>query len=118
MKKQLLLPLLLLLFTFSNSFSQARKELNFGIIGANYEIPVHKDISIAPGVSTNLDLNWITLYVRGNYYLDNLFEITNESWDVYGGLGLGYAMYNGDADKDNDLDLGLHIGGRWFWNES
>jgi len=110
MKKQLLLLLLLLLFTFSNSFSQARKELNFGIIGANYEIPVHKDISIAPGVSTNLDLNWITLYVRGNYYLDNLFEITNESWDVYSGLGLGYAMYNGDADKDNDLDLGLHIG--------
>ena len=117
MKKQLILLLLLLLITFSNSFSQARKELNFGIIGANYEIPVHKDISIAPGASTNFDLDWITLYVRGNYYFDNLFEITNESWDVYGGLGLGYAMYNGDADKDNDLDLGLHIGGRWFWNE-
>ena len=117
MKKQLILLLLLLLFTFSNSFSQARKELNFGIIGANYEIPVHKDISIAPGASTNFDLDWITLYVRGNYYFDNLFEITNESWDVYGGLGLGYAMYNGDADKDNDLDLGLHIGGRWFLNE-
>ena len=49
--------------------------------------------------------------------MDNLFEITDESWDVYGGLGLGYAMYNGDFDKDNDLDLGLHIGGRWFWNE-
>ena len=98
MKKQLLLLLLLLLFTFSNSFSQARKELNFGIFGVNYEIPVHKDISIAPGVSTNLDLDWITLYIRGNYYLDNLFEITDESWDVYGGLGLGYAMYNGDFE--------------------
>ena len=74
MKKQLSLLLLLFLFTFSNSFSQARKELNFGIFGANYEIPVHKDISIAPGASTNLDLDWITLYVRGNYYLDNLIR--------------------------------------------
>ena len=74
MKKQLSLLLLLFLFTFSNSFSQARKELNFGIIGANYEIPVHKDISIAPGASTNFDLDWITLYVRGNYYFDNLIR--------------------------------------------
>tara|TARA_B110000003_G_scaffold228228_1_gene229691 strand:- start:3289 stop:3507 length:219 start_codon:yes stop_codon:yes gene_type:complete len=46
-----------------------------------------------------------------------LFEITNDSWDVYGGLGLGYAMYNVDLDTGSDLDLGLHIGGRWFWND-
>ena len=104
-------------FTISNVFCQARKELNFGLIGANFEIPVHKDITIAPGASTNFDLNWITLYVRGNYYFDNLFKITNESWDVYGGLGAGYSIYNGDKDKSSDLDLGLHAGGRWFWND-
>ena len=42
MKKQLLLLLLVSIFTLSNSFSQARKELNFGLIGANYEIPSGK----------------------------------------------------------------------------
>ena len=108
------------LFTFltvSSLYSQARKEINFGLIGANYEIPVHKDITIAPGASTNFDLNWITLYVRGNYYFDKLFKITNDSWDVYGGIGAGYAIYNGNKDKSSDLDLGLHVGGRWFWND-
>lgn len=117
MKNFTLLTFALLFFVSINSYSQARNELNFGLIGANYEFPVHKDITIAPGASTNFDLNWITLYVRGNYYFDNLFEITNESWDVYGGLGAGYSIYNGDNNKDSDLDLGLHVGGRWFWNE-
>ena len=117
MKKQFLVLTLISIFTFTNAFSQARNELNFGLIGANYEIPVHKDITIAPGASTNFDLNWITLYVRGNYYFDNLFKITSPSWDVYGGLGAGYAIYNGDKDKSSDLDIGLHAGGRWFWND-
>ena len=35
---------------FTCVFGQARKELNFGLIGVNYEIPVHRDITIAPGV--------------------------------------------------------------------
>jgi hypothetical protein len=118
MKKYYFLFTLLTVFAITASYSQARKELNFGLIGANYEIPVHKDITIAPGASTNFDLNWITLFVRGNYYFDNLFKITNESWDVFGGIGAGYSIYNGDnKDKDSDLDLGLHVGGRWFWND-
>ena len=62
-------------------------------------------------------MNWLTLSVRGNYYFDNLFEITNESWDVYGGLAAGYSFYKGDGNNDSDFDLGLHVGGRWFWNE-
>jgi hypothetical protein len=117
MKKYHLIFTLFTFLTVSCLYSQARKELNFGLIGANYEIPVHKDITIAPGASTNFDLNWITLYVRGNYYFDNLFKITNDSWDVYGGIGAGYAIYNGNKDKSSDLDLGLHVGGRWFWND-
>lgn len=112
--------ILLMLIAFSltfNSFGQARSELNFGIIGVNYEIPVHRDITIAPGASTNLNLDWLSLFVRGNYYFDNLFEITNDAWDVYGGAAAGFAIYNGNNGKDNDLDIGLHVGGRWFWND-
>jgi hypothetical protein len=117
MKKSTILFFFLFTFFVVNVFGQARQELNFGLVGANYEIPVQKNITIAPGASTNFDFNWLTLSVRGNYYFDNLFEITNESWDVYGGLAAGYSFYNGDGKKDSDFDLGLHLGGRWFWNE-
>lgn len=103
-------------FAFNVS-GQARSELNFGLIGANYEIPVHEEITIAPGASTNLDLNWLTLNVKANYYFDNLLELTDEAWDVYGGAGAGYAIYTGNDNKDSDIDIGLHVGGRWFWND-
>jgi len=108
------------LFLFmTNVFAQARHELNFGLIGANYEIPVHKDITIAPGIGTNLDLDWLNIGVKGNYYFDNVFGISDDAWDVYGGLNAGYSVYMGDNDKDNesDINLGLHVGGRWFWND-
>ncbi len=104
-------------FVSFTALSQARKEVNFGLIGANIEFPVHKDITIAPGASTNFDLDWLTVYVRGNYYFDNLFKITDDAWDVYGGAAAGFAMYNGNDHKDDDFDIGLHVGGRWFWNE-
>lgn len=107
---------------FTTVFGQARKELNFGLLGINYEIPVHRDITIAPGVGTNFDLDWLNLGVKGNYYFDNLFGLSDEAWDVYGGVNVGYALDMRD-DKDNngndesDLNLGLHVGGRWFWND-
>ena len=117
MKKTTIAFAFVFTFFIANVFGQARSELNFGLIGANYEIPVHKDISIAPGASTNFDLNWLTLHVKANYYFDNLLELTDEAWDVYGGIGTGFAIYNGNDRKDNGFDLGLHVGGRWFWND-
>jgi hypothetical protein len=117
MKNTIFLFVLLFAFSSANLFGQARSELNFGLIGVNYEIPVHKDITIAPGASTNFNLDWLTLNVKANYYFDSLFGIKNNSWDVYGGIGTGYAFYNGDGSKDSDFDLALHAGGRWFWND-
>lgn len=118
MKRATLLFVFTLLLGAASVFGQARKELNFGLIGANIEFPVHEDITIAPGLSTNFDLNWLTIGVRGNYYFDNAFGITDEAWDVYGGLGLGYSIYNGsDDDLNSDVNLGLQVGGRWFWND-
>ncbi len=117
MKKTISLYVLLLFLMANLSYSQAREELNFGLIGVNYEIPIHRNITIAPGGSTNFNFNWFTMYVRGNYYFDQVFGIEDTTWDVYGGAGLGYSFYNGDNDDDDALDLGLHIGGRWFWND-
>ncbi len=119
MKKVTLLFVFALFFSSAAVFGQARKELNFGFLGINYEIPVHKDITIAPGIGTNFDLDWLNIGVKGNYYFDNVFGISDAAWDVYGGANLGYSIYTGDNDKDNDsdIDLGLQVGGRWFWND-
>ncbi|MFB3390336.1 hypothetical protein [Flavobacterium sp. LAR06] len=57
------------IFCLTNVFGQARKELNFGLVGINYEIPVHRDITIAPRVGTNLDLDWLNVGVKGNIIL-------------------------------------------------
>lgn len=118
MKKSILLFVITLFINSVSLFGQARKELNFGIIGANYEIPVHKNITIAPGLGTNFDLDWLNIGVKGNYYFDNLFGISNTSWDVYGGANAGYSVYMGDNKNDkSDIGFGLQVGGRWFWND-
>jgi hypothetical protein len=118
MKNTTLYVTLFFAFITINAFSQARKELNFGLVGVNYEIPVHKDITLAPGAATNFDLDWLSVHLKANYYFDNLFGISDAAWDVYGGAGAGYAFYNGDDNgKGDDLDLGLHAGARWFWND-
>ena len=129
MKKLSLLFLFTLTLSITNVFGQARQELNFGLIGVNYEIPVHEDITIAPAVATDFNLDWITVGVKANYYFDKIFEITDSAWDVYGGANIGYAFYSGRDDYyyydgyryshnyDNDLDLGLQVGARWFWND-
>lgn len=119
MKKTTLLLVFALVFHFSNVFGQARTQLNFGIVGVNYEFPVSKEITIAPGVGTNLNLNWINIGVKGNYYFDNLLEINDDAFDVYGGINAGYSIYNGKKNNINssDLNLGLQVGGRYFWND-
>ncbi|HSD14033.1 MAG TPA: hypothetical protein VLB74_05245 [Flavobacterium sp.] len=118
MKKLIRLLVFALFFSYANVFGQARNELNFGLVGANYEIPVHKDITIAPGIGTNFDLDWLNIGVKGNYYFDHIFGLSDPAWDVYGGANLGYAVPIGDNDhNDGDIDLGLQAGGRWFWND-
>nr|WP_315199835.1 outer membrane beta-barrel protein [uncultured Flavobacterium sp.] len=118
MKKITSLFVFALLLSYASIFGQARKELNFGIVGVNYEIPVHKDITIAPGIGTSLDLDWLNLGVKANYYFDNIFGITDDAWDVYGGANAGYSIYTGDNHTDDsDINFGLQVGGRWFWND-
>ena len=97
--------------------AQAQRQLNFGLIGVNFEIPIAKNISIAPAAGTDFNLNHLSLGVKANYYFDELFGL-NSSWDVYGGANVGFGIaLNKDNGNVNDLDLGLQVGGRWFWNE-
>ncbi len=105
-------------------FAQAVPQLNFGLgfnsgggipIYVSYDFPINNDISIAPLVQTDFNLDWITLGARGDYYFDRLLELPSD-WDVYGGANLGYNIFFRDYGT-NDLELGLQVGGRWRWND-
>ncbi|MDT0552783.1 hypothetical protein [Urechidicola vernalis] len=121
MKKLLtLLFIAVLTLSFSheaNAQEGARKQLNFGFLGVTYEIPVSKDITIAPFAGTDWDIDWITFGVKGNYYFDRVFKLESPDWDVYGGLSLGYAVGLGNNPDSSDVGFGAHAGGRWFFNE-
>lgn len=116
MKKILTIIALAGVMCFGSSavFGQAQKQLNIGFIGVNYEIPIAKDITIAPAAGTDWGFNHLQIGVKGNYYFDTLFGLT-EPWDVYGGVNAGYGI--GLGSSNSDFAFGLQIGGRWFWND-
>ena len=111
--KKLFLVLFLLGAFSTISFAQAAKQLSFGIIGINYEMPLSPAITFGLGAGSNLNLDYLTAGVFANYYFDSLIDLPS-NWDVYGGANVGYAF--GQDDKESDLDFGLHVGGRWFWS--
>jgi hypothetical protein len=115
MKKITLLLVATLFLGASNSFGQATRQLSFGVVGVAYDIPVAAAISIAPFASTNWDFNHLVLGVKGDYYFDTLLGLP-APWDVYAGANAGFAIGLGDGNS-SDLDIGLQVGGRWFWNE-
>ncbi len=113
MKK--LFIVLFVLGAFSTiSFAQASSQLNFGIIGVSYEIPMSSAITLAPAASSNLDLSHLAIGVKANYYLDQLIGLPS-AWDVYAGANVGYALAI-DDNKESDIDFGLQVGGRYFWS--
>ncbi len=114
MKKLILIAVALIATVAVNA--QAKKQLNFGIIGVSYEIPVASAITIAPTAFTNFDLDHLTLGVKANYYFDDLIGLPS-AWDVYGGANVGFGLAISD-NHSSDLNIGLQIGGRWFWNET
>jgi len=108
----------------------------------SYDFPVASDINLAPWTSiqsynervkyNSNELNWshtiIGLGVSGQYYFDSLLELP-EQFDVYGGLGLGFYIWN-TKYKGNDFNnvdytgsasggLGgfLFVGGRYYMND-
>ena len=96
-------------------YAQPDHQINIGVIGASYEIPVATDISVSPFAGTNLNLDYLTLGVKGNYYFDNILGIL-PAFDFYAGANAGYALA---IDKNNSaaFDFGLQVGGRWFWSD-
>ena len=113
MKKTILI--IVAMFAMNLVFSQANKQLNFGLIGLSYDIPVATDIAIAPVVRTDFNINYLVVGVKGDYYFDNLVGLP-EAFDVYGGVNAGYAIAM-NSSVSHSFGIGLELGGRWFWND-
>jgi len=115
--KKITLILLLFIGVSSAASAQATSELNFGFVGISYDIPVASAIAITPYAGTNLNLDWLNLGVKANYYFDELIGIP-EAFDFYAGVGAGFSTWiGGGVSETSGIDIGLQVGGRWFWSE-
>ncbi len=94
-------------------------------VGAEYGI--YPDVSV--GGTLNLALSngvgtWVGIGARGDYHFNTLLDIIDE-FDVYAGATLSCNMYSYSGkwkDKHDDynslrLDLGLQIGGRYYFTD-
>lgn len=130
MKKILLLFVVGIMST--TAFSQAplskgQKQLNMGLGMSGHGIPgyigmdfaVHPDITLGAEVAFNLDgFDYVTPRFVANYHFNTLIGIPPE-FDFYAGANVGFRIWFGDDTKDDisGLDLGLQVGGRWYWSD-
>lgn len=145
MKKPLLLSLIVLSMVFAattvkaqfNPYAENTKLLTAGVgvsgygvpIFARIDIPVANNFTVGGGLSYQsfnrfgaTGFSLIGIQARGNYHFNELFEITEEQWDVYGGASLGYYIYDTPAGSFTGglggLFLGIQIGGRYFVSDN
>lgn len=122
--------ILFLLFAFilysscaaQSPIGKGGKQVNFGVglyssswplyVGVDYG--VHPDITAGPEFGIDLDVNYLRIGGRGDYHFNTILGIPRD-WDFYAGLNLGFAADIGDGDVSG-LDLGLQIGGRYYWS--
>jgi hypothetical protein len=124
------IPVIVLFLTISTHvFAQSPigdggKQLNMGVGLYSNSIPlyigmdfgVHEDITVGPQFGLDLEFNYFTISGRGDYHFNSLMGIPRD-WDFYAGLNLGFAANIGN-DSFSGLDLGLQIGGRYYWNSN
>ncbi len=112
------------------------KQLNFGVGLYGYGVPVyvgldfgvHPDITVGPQIGLDTEFDYISFSGRGDYHFNTILEIPRD-WDFYAGLNIGFAAslnnhdHNFDKNKHNrnhdhisGLDLGLQVGGRYYWS--
>ena len=101
--------------------AKGEQQLNFGLgfnnngipLYVSYDFAVHKDVTVTPQLNVTLDDNVrFGFLVKGDYHWNYLIGIPS-NWDFYSGLRLGFDFYDGGSD----LDLGIQVGGRWYWSE-
>lgn len=101
--------------------SRGENQLNFGIGVNDRGIPLYVGLDFAfhdnwtagPVVRIISDDDDLILgaLARVDYHWNRLMNIPSD-WDLYLGANLG--LLSGD---DVEFDLGLQLGGRWYWND-
>ncbi|GAB3036536.1 hypothetical protein [Spirosoma pulveris] len=94
--------------------------------GGSFEAGVAKNITVG-GIASFRSYSGFGSYysigARGSYHFNELLNMSDEKVDLYAGLGL---IYSGFSYKDGYLssaynyggiDLGLHLGGRYFFSD-
>jgi outer membrane immunogenic protein len=99
--------------------ARGQKQLNFGTGFSDHGLPlyvsldfaVHKDVTITPQVNIAFKENNTSfgLLVKGDYHWNYLLDIPSD-WDFYAGARLGFTFGN-----DSGVNLGLQVGGRWYF---
>ncbi len=126
--KTLLLSIGILLCTL-NAFAQSPigkggRQVNFGVglysdswpLYGGMDFGVHEDVTAGPEFGLDLRFDYLRIGGRGDYHFNTLMGIPRD-WDFYAGLNLGFAASLNGGDISG-LDLGLQIGGRYYWNSS
>lgn len=62
------------------------------------------------------------IYGFGNYHFNELLEISSKKYDVYGGAGVGFFLWNSSGNYKGSgasgLGIGLQLGGRYYFNRN
>ena len=104
-----------------SALPRGNKQLNLGLgfnthgipIYAGLDFAVHNNVTIGPLVKIRFDNNntSVILVGRVDFHWNQLMGITSD-WDFYTGGNLGARFTDGIY-----LDLGLQIGGRWYFSD-
>ena len=104
---------------FRAPLQTGERQLNMGLgfnenglpVYGGVDFAVHDEITIGPQATLVFDDDpYMTIGFRGDYHFNRLIEITEE-WDLYAGANAGVGI-----GTDDTLELGLQIGGRYYWN--
>jgi hypothetical protein len=72
----------------------------------------HNDWTAGPVIKVVMDEDvYLGALGRVDYHWNRLLEIPR-NWDFYLGANVGFL-----SGEDNGLDLGLQLGGRYYWSE-
>lgn len=81
-------------------------------IGANYEIQIAKNLTVAPEVIIPFDFGYFVLGARADYYFDSLLKLP-AAWDIYAGVDTGIIV-----SGDDSFDFNVHGGVEYKFNDN
>lgn len=91
--------------------------------GASVEYGVTDAIGVGGwvGYGSGNGLNVLYIGARGSYHFNELLNLENDMLDLYAGLSLYYRNFNVTGINFNvgsGVQLGFHIGGRYYFSDS